>query len=93
MKSALDLNYTAGGLFAHTGPMEGRAILDRLLGNSFFSGDHSESRQKESTWSHENFSTLGSELSSFTSPYSYVEPSPEPRTPKEEEIQPSEFSF
>ena len=42
--------------------------------------------------SHESLSTPESEPSSSTSQYSSVEPSPEPRTPKEEEIQPLEFS-
>src|SRR6185436_7632413 len=54
--------------------------------------DHSEPRREESTLSHESLSTPESEPSSSTSQYSSVEPSPEPRTPKEEEIQPSEFS-
>ena len=42
--------------------------------------------------SHESLSTSESESSSSTSQYSSIEPSPEPRTTKEEEIQPSEFS-
>ena len=42
--------------------------------------------------SHESLSTPESELSSSTSQYSFLEPSPEPRIPKEEEIQPLEFS-
>ena len=49
-------------------------------------------RQEESASSHESLSTPESEPSSSTSLYSFVEPSPEPRTPKEEVIQPSEFS-
>ena len=40
---------------------------------------------------HVSLSTPESEPSSSTSQYSFVEPSPEPQTPKEEEIQPSEF--
>ena len=36
MKSALDLDFTAGGLFAHISPTEGIVILDSLLENSFF---------------------------------------------------------
>ena len=39
-----------------------------------------------------SLSTIESELSSFTSQYSYVDPSHKPRTPKEEEIQPLELS-
>ena len=42
--------------------------------------------------SHESLSTPKSEPSSSTSQYSSVEPSPELRTPKKEEIHPSEFS-
>src|SRR6185312_5777587 len=42
--------------------------------------------------SHESLSTPESEPSSPTPQYSFVEPSPEPRTPKEEEIQPLELS-
>ena len=72
---------------------EGRDILDSFLEDSFFSTDHIEPRREESTSSHESLSTPESKPSSSTSQYSFVEPSPEPRTPKEEEIQPSEFSF
>ena len=88
MESALELGVAAGGWFACVDPMEEREILDSLLENSFFTTDRSEPRREESTSIHESFSTHGSELSSFTFPYSSVEPSPEPRTLKEEEIQP-----
>ena len=91
MKSALDLDITAGDSFAHTTPTEGRQILDSFLENSSFPTNQSEPRREESTSSHEGLSTPESELSSFTSLDSSVERSPEPRTPKEEEIQPSEF--
>ena len=90
MESALELGVAAGGWFACVNPMEEREILDGLLENSFSSPNCSEPRQEESTLSHESFSTHGSELSPFTSPYSSVGLSPELRTPKEEEIQPSE---
>ena len=92
MKIALDLDVAAGGWFAHTNPMEGRAILNSFLENSFFPTDQSEPRQKKSTSILESLSTPESEFSSFTSLYSSIEPSPELRAPKEEEIQPSEFS-
>ena len=92
MESALKLDNTTGGSFAHLTPAEGREILDNFLRNSSFPTDQGEPRRKESTSSHESLSTIESELSSFTSQYSSVEPSPEPQTPKEEEIQPSEFS-
>ena len=90
MDSALELGVAAGGWFACINPTEEREILDSLLKNSFFPTAHSETRQEESMSSHQSFSTHGSELSPFTSPYSSVGLSPELRTPKEEEIQPSE---
>jgi len=92
METALELDDASGGWLAHTTPEEGRYILDSFLEDSFFSTDHSEPRREESASSHESLSTPESEPSSSTSQYSFVEPSPEPRTPKEEEIQPSEFS-
>ena len=92
MKIALELDAASGGWFAHTTPEEGRDILDSFLDDSFFSTDHSEPHREESASSHESPSTPESEPSSSTSQYSFVEPSPEPRTPKEEKIQPSEFS-
>ena len=92
MKFALKLNIATGGSFAQTTPAEGRGILDSFLENPTFPTDQSESRQEESVSSHESLSSPESEHSSFTSLYSFVEPSPEPRTPNEEEIQPSEFS-
>ena len=39
MKSALDLDITAGGSFAHTTPTEWREILDSFLENSSFPTD------------------------------------------------------
>ena len=92
MKATLELDIASGGWFAHTTPEEGRDILDSFLETSFFATDHSEPRRKESASSHESLSTPESEPSPFTSQYSSVEPSPEPRTPREEEIQSSEFS-
>jgi hypothetical protein len=92
MKSALDLDVASRSLFAHKTPTEGREILDHLLEYSSFPTDHNKPRREESMSSHESLSTAKSELSPFTSQDSSVEPSPEPRTPKEEEIQPLEFS-
>ena len=92
METALELDDASGGWFMHTTPEEGSDILDSFLEDSFFSTDHSEPRQEESASSHESLSTPESEPSSSTSQYSFVEPSPKPRTLKEEEIQPSEFS-
>src|SRR6185437_13291762 len=73
-------------------PAEWREILDNFLGNSSFPTDQGEPRRKESMSSLESLSTHESEPSSFTSQYLFVELSPEPRTPNEEELQPSEFS-
>ena len=92
METTLELGIASGEWFAHTTPKEGRDILDSFLEDSFFATDHSEPRREESASSHESLSTPKSEPSSPTSQYLCVEPSPEPRTPKEEEIQPSEFS-
>ena len=91
METALELEDASGGWFAHTTLEEGRDILDTFLEDSFAT-DHSEPYREESASSHESLSTPEFVLSSFTSQYSFVEPSPEPRTPKEEVIQPSEFS-
>ena len=92
METALELDDASRGWFLHTTPEERRDILDSFFDDSFFSTDHSEPRREESALSHESLSTPESEPSSSTSQYSSVEPSPEPRTPEEEEIQPSEFS-
>ena len=93
METALELDDASGGWFARTTLEEGRDILDSFLEDSFFSTDHIEPRREESTSSHESLSPPESEPSSSTSQYLFVEPSPEPRTPKKEEIQHSEFSF
>ena len=93
MKSALELDVASRGWFAHTTPAEGRDILDSFLEDSFFATDHSEPHREESASSHESLSTPKSKPSSSISQYSSVELSPEPRTPKEEEIQPSESPF
>ena len=92
MESALKLDFAAGGSFAQTTPAEGRGILDSFLENSFFPTDRREPHRVEPVSSYESLSTPESEPSSFTSRNPSVEPSPEPRTPKKEEIQPSEFS-
>jgi hypothetical protein len=93
IKSALDLDVAAGGSFAHKTRMEGREILARLLEKSSFPTDHNEPHRQESDLIHERPSTAKSEFSPFASQDSSIEPSPEPRTLKEEEIQPSKFSF
>ena len=82
METALELDVASGGWFAHITQEEGRDILDNFLEDSFFATDHSEPHWKESASSHESPSTIESELSSSTSQYSSIEPSPEPRTSK-----------
>jgi len=82
IKSAIELDVASGGWFAHTTLAEGRDILDSFLENSFFATDHSEPCQEESTSSHKSLSSPESEPSFSTSQYSFVEPSPEPRTSK-----------
>ena len=89
MKSALELDVASGGWFAHTTPVEARDILDSFLENSFFVTDHIESHWEESASSHQSLSTPEIEPLSSLSQHLFVEPSPKPRTPKEEEIQPS----
>jgi hypothetical protein len=90
MDAAKDLDITAGGSFAHKTLVEGRAIPDSLLENSFFPTDHSKPHE-ESDSIHESLSTSESEPSTSTSQESSVEPSLEPRIMEEEEIQPPKF--
>ena len=90
MDSANDLDIAAGGSFMHRTPIEGRKILDHILENSSFVAYPCEPQQEsqshlESPSSAEFYSCTSQDLS--------VELSPEPRTSKEEEIQPSKFSF
>jgi hypothetical protein len=54
MKSTLDLDMTAGGLFAHKTLTKGREILDHLLENSSFPTDHNEPCREESESWHES---------------------------------------
>ena len=90
MDSACDLDIAAGGSFMHRTPIEGREILDHILGNSSFVAYPCEPQQESQ--SHLE-SPSSAEFYPCSSQDSSVEPSPEPRTSKEEEIQPSKFSF
>ena len=74
----------------HRTPTEGREILVHILGNSTIVAYPCEPQQEsqshlESLSSDESYPSTFQDLSD--------EPSPEPRTSKEEEIQPSKFSF
>jgi len=89
MDSADNLDITTGGSFVHRTPTEGRETLDRILGNSSSIAYPCEPQQEsqshlESPSSAESYPCTSQGLS--------VEPSPEPWTSKEEEIQPSKFS-
>jgi hypothetical protein len=67
----------------------GEQILDHVLGNI----STTESVQVEALSSHEEASAAKPESFLHTLLDSTPEPSPEPRTPEEEEIQPPEFPF
>jgi hypothetical protein len=92
MDSAEDLDVATRGSFAHKTPMEGKEILDHILGISSFPTYPCEPQQ-ESKSSLESPSIAKSNPLPSTSQDSCVEPSPEPRALKEEEVQPSNFSF
>jgi hypothetical protein len=90
MDSADDLDIAARGSFMHRTPTEGREILDHILENSSFIAYPCEPQQEsqphlESPSSAEFYPCTSQDLS--------VELSPEPRTSKEEEIQPLKFSL
>jgi len=92
MDSVDDLDFAARGSFTHRTPTEGREILDHILGNSS-SLTYPYEPQQESQKHHESPPSAESYLLPSTSLDSSVEPFPEPRTSKEEEIQLSKFSF
>jgi hypothetical protein len=92
MESTLHLDVTAGGSFAHKTPSEVRKILDRITENTSFVAMSISSRE-EHTSSHEDVLAAESDLSPSTSLDSALEPSPEPRVPKKEEIHPPELPF
>jgi hypothetical protein len=89
---ALYLDITARGLFTCETPAEGRKVLDHILENTFFVCE-TETLKAEAETHHEE--ALATESESKELPYldSTPKSSPEPQTPKEEEIQPSEFLY
>jgi hypothetical protein len=91
MESAQELDLLAGGSFEHQSPMEWIEILEFFLEASPSHTSHNEPHQ-ESELIHESHLIDEFELSPCTSDDLSREPSMESRTPKEEEIQPSEFS-
>ena len=91
MESAQELNLLAGGSFENQTLVERREILEFFLETSSSHIVYNEPHL-ESELVHESLSIAESELSFSEFLDSSVEPSPEPRTSKEEEIQPSELS-
>ena len=88
-ESALQLDITAGGSFTHKTTAEGEALLDRILKNTSFT----ETLPAAGSSSHEEVPLVDSTVPSPTQVEPTIEPSPEPETTEEEEIQPSEFPF
>jgi hypothetical protein len=91
-ESALHVDITAGGSFAHKTPSEGRKILDRITKNTSFVSNSGPFRE-ECMSSHEDILAAKCDLPPSTFLDSALEPSPESRVPEEEEIQPSELPF
>lgn len=84
------LNITSRGLLAYKAPAEGREILDKIMENTSFVYK-SEPLQVETEVQHEEI--LAAESIEIQSLDLTPKSSPEPETPKEEEIQPSEFLY
>jgi hypothetical protein len=93
MKSALNLDIAARGLFAQITPTEGREILDFLLANSSFPTNHNEAIQQECDSRHEDLPAAESSPLICTSLDSAIELTPDPGTSGEEEIQPPKSWF
>ena len=77
MESALNLDITAGGMFAQIIPMEEREILDFLLENSSFPTNHNEPIQQECESHQEDLLAAESSPSTSTSLDSAIELAPE----------------
>ena len=84
MKSALNLDITAGGSFAQITPTEGRDILDFHLENTSFPTNHNEPIQQERESSQEDLPIAESNPSTSTSLDSAVELTPGLGTSEEE---------
>jgi len=98
MDSADDLDIAAGGSFVHRTPIEGREILDHILGNSSFVAYPCEPQQEsqshlESPSSAKSYHFTFEDLSFEPSPELQISTFENLPTSKEEEIQPSKFSF
>jgi hypothetical protein len=92
MDSAEDVDIATRGSFAHKTLIERKKILDHILGNSSFL-TYPYKPQKETKSHHESPSSAESNPLPSTSHDSSVEPSAVSQTSKEEESQPSKFSF
>ena len=88
-ESALQLDSTTGGSFTHKTTAEREALLDRILENTSFI----ETLPVAGSSSHEEVRMVDSTSRSPTHLEPTTEPSPEPETTEEEEIQPPEFPF
>ena len=88
-ESALQLDISAGGSFTHKTTAEGEALLDRILENTSFT----ETLPAAESSSHEEVPLVDSTSPSPTHIEPTTEPSLEPETTEEEEIQPTEFPF
>jgi hypothetical protein len=84
MKSALNLDIAAGGMFAQITPTEGREILDFLLENSSFPTNHNEPIQQECESRQEDLSVAESSSSTSTPLDSAIELMHDPGTSGEE---------
>ena len=73
----------------HKTTAEGEALLDRILENTSFT----EILPSAETSSHEEVSLVASMSPPRTHIEQTIEPSPEPETTEEEEIQPPEYPF
>src|SRR6185437_399739 len=88
-ESTLQLDISAGGSFTHKTIAEGEALLDHILENTSFT----ETLPAAESSSHEEVPLVDSTSPSPTHIEPTTEPSLEPETMEEEEIQPPEFPF
>jgi hypothetical protein len=93
MKSAREHDIIARGSFEDMPTKEGREILDTLSEDSFLPTNYNEPLCDEYVSSHESLSTVKPKPTVSTSQFLSVEPSLEPKTMEEEEIQPPRFLY
>ena len=83
-ESSLQLDSTTGGSFTHKTTTEGEALLERILENTSFT----ETLPVGGSSGHEEVPSVDSTSRTPTHLEPTTEPSPEPETTEEEEIQP-----